>query len=938
VKATRAPSSRHARFFLEAAAVASVYALAAKLGTVAFAGGAGAVTAVWPPTGIAVAALLLLGPRASAGVAAGALAAELLTGRPAPAAAVVATANTLAAVAGYLLLKRFRFRPALERAVDVFELAFLGGFVPMTLSATLASLARPLTHAHGTWLGAWIGDSMGVVLVAPVILTFAADRWRRLRAHVLPSAAVVAATGAAAWLVLFRGVVTLQSVVLVLVVVGALLLYQAGAALISVVTSTVGLAGIVHGHLLDPTMGAGQNLIYAQTLNVALAVTSLALAAAVSQRVRAEDELRRLAAGLERRVRERTRLLAETQRLGRIGSFSWEALTDTNEWSDELYRIYGMTPGEVPPSFEQYLARVHPDDVDAVRAELEAAITVNRPFEHDYRISHPSGGERWVHAFGEPVLSADGAVIGLQGTCQDVTDRKVAEEATKASERRLLDQAAALQESQRIARIGSFRWDQRTRVNVWSEELFDIHGLPVGEHAPGEEYRDLIHPGDWDDVHAFLARSYATLEPYEHEYRIVRPDGEVRWIHAHGEPISDDAGNYIGMQGTCQDVTERRRAEDAVRASEERFRALVGSAPDAAVVVDDAGQIVLVNEEATKLFGYEPDEMVGRSVDMLVPDESRVVHRRDRNAYMADPRRRGMGADRELWAQRKDGARIPVSINLSSVHTEAGSLVIAVVRDITERRMAEASMRDAYERERAAADNLRALDEAKTVFLEAVSHELRTPLTVIVGIASLLREGDLRRTDDVFPELVASLDTSAHRLEHLLDDLLDLDRLGRGIVKPHRRRTAVADLAARVVAALDIGRHVVHVDAHEVVADVDPAQTERIVENLVANALKHTPPETPVWVRAESAEGGVVIVVEDAGPGVPDNIRDTVFAPFVKDTRGHVPGTGIGLSLVLRFAALHGGRAWVDTRPGGGASFHVYLPSQDAPVATEEVA
>jgi signal transduction histidine kinase len=292
----------------------------------------------------------------------------------------------------------------------------------------------------------------------------------------------------------------------------------------------------------------------------------------------------------------------------------------------------------------------------------------------------------------------------------------------------------------------------------------------------------------------------------------------------------------------------------------------------------------------------------------------------------------------ELWAQRKDGRRVSVDIALSPVQTDDGPLVLAIVQDITERRLAEESMREAYERERTAADNLRALDETKTVFLEAVSHELRTPLTVIVGISSLLQDDGLQSSDPGYPELVSSLDTSARRLEHLLDDLLDLDRLGRGIVKPHRRPTAVAELAARVVGGLDIGRHPVHVDAHEVVADIDPAQTERIIENLVANALKHTPPETPIWVRAESAEDGVVVVVEDAGPGVPDNIRDTVFAPFVKDTRGHIPGTGIGLSLVLRFAALHGGRAWVTDRPGGGACFNVYLPSTEEGPPSEEVA
>lgn len=483
----------------------------------------------------------------------------------------------------------------------------------------------------------------------------------------------------------------------------------------------------------------------------------------------------------------------------------------------------------------------------------------------------------------------------------------------------------ALEESQRLARIGSFRWDAATDSNHWSDELYRIYGMTPGEVAPSfERYMSMVHPDFRDKVKQGVDEA---ITAFEHNYRINHPSGEVRWVHAYGEIVMDENGAIVGLQGTCQDITERKRAEDAVRASDERAQAILESAPDAVVVVDEAGRIVLVNNEATRLFGYASDEIVGRPVQVLFPDDSRPFAKLDDIASVAN----GMVPDdAEIWALRKDGGHVPISVNLSPVETDDGRLIIAVVQNITERRLAEESMREAYERERNAADNLRALDEAKTVFLEAVSHELRTPLTVIVGISSLLGEGDLDPTQDGYAELVKSLDTSANRLGHLLDDLLDLDRLGRGIVKPHRRPTPVAELAARVVGGLDPGRHDIHVDAREVVAEIDAAQAERIIENLVANALKHTGPETSVWVHIESADDGVVIVVEDDGPGVPDNIRETLFAPFVKDTRGHIPGTGIGLSLVLRFAALHGGRAWVDDRPGGGARFHVYLPSSEA--------
>jgi signal transduction histidine kinase len=133
-------------------------------------------------------------------------------------------------------------------------------------------------------------------------------------------------------------------------------------------------------------------------------------------------------------------------------------------------------------------------------------------------------------------------------------------------------------------------------------------------------------------------------------------------------------------------------------------------------------------------------------------------------------------------------------------------------------------------------------------------------------------------------------------------------------------------LIADTVAVIDANGHDVVIDADDVVANVDSAQIERIVENLVANAVKHTPRGTPIWVLAYGRPDGVELVVEDAGPGVLPEIRDTLFEPFVKDTRGYVPGTGIGLSLVYRFTEAHGGRVWVEDRAGGGASFHVYLP------------
>ncbi len=257
--------------------------------------------------------------------------------------------------------------------------------------------------------------------------------------------------------------------------------------------------------------------------------------------------------------------------------------------------------------------------------------------------------------------------------------------------------------------------------------------------------------------------------------------------------------------------------------------------------------------------------------------------------------------------------------------------------DITERKRAEEALRlsertyqEAFEREREAAERLRALDEMKNTFLEAVSHDLRTPLTSILGSAITLEQGADALSREDAQDLIHRIAVNARKLERLLADLLDLDRLQRGILAPQRRPTDLADLIRRAVADPDVlGGRPVELDLPDrLLAHLDTAKVERIVENLLANAARHTPPEARVWISARREGRGILLVVEDEGPGVPAELREAVFEPFrqVPGPSTHDPGVGIGLALVARFAELHGGRAWVEERPGGGASFRVYLP------------
>jgi PAS domain S-box-containing protein len=374
-----------------------------------------------------------------------------------------------------------------------------------------------------------------------------------------------------------------------------------------------------------------------------------------------------------------------------------------------------------------------------------------------------------------------------------------------------------------------------------------------------------------------------------------------------------------------------------------RYRALSEQIP--AVLYSELrtpdGAVIHESPQYRELFGYTAEEIAQ-------PDFWKtLIHPEDREWVLAENERVDRTGDPwnvEYRALAKDGRVVWLrdhAVLVRGEHGEPGYWQGYYI-DITEQKQAEEALRQALEREhralqreRQAARQLRALDEMKNTFLDAVSHELRTPLATVIGIALTLQRAGSSLSEEDTADLVDRLVANAGKLDRLLADLLDLDRLSKGILAPRRSRTDLAGLVDRLAHEWRqrSGRQL-EVVAEPVVAWVDSAKVERVVENLLANAGRHTTPDTPVWVKVARRDDGVLLAVEDAGSGVPRELRATLFEPFRRGpgAAAHAPGVGIGLSVVARFAELHGGRAWVQDRPGGGASFQVLLPDSPEPV------
>jgi PAS domain S-box-containing protein len=348
--------------------------------------------------------------------------------------------------------------------------------------------------------------------------------------------------------------------------------------------------------------------------------------------------------------------------------------------------------------------------------------------------------------------------------------------------------------------------------------------------------------------------------------------------------------------------------------AEQLLRLAVEALPDGMILADRTGTIVMLNTEVERLFGYERDELIGQSVDILVPAASRACHVRQRADFMLNPASRRMGSGRDLFGVRKDGSELPVEVALNPITTRNGVLVLCAIADISERKRAESR---------------------KDEFVTTVSHELRTPLTSLSGSLGLLAGSAAGKLPDTAMRLLAIAHKNSQRLVRLINDILDIEKIESGDVAFVLKRVAVRPLAEQAIEtsrayAESLGV-TVRLDPLAADADVnaDPDRLTQVVANLLSNAIKFSPAGAEVVVSIEAPADRVRVAVRDHGPGIPPHFKERVYEKFAQadaDARNK-GGTGLGLSIVKGIVTRLGGTTGFDDAPGGGTIFHVELPA-----------
>ena len=396
----------------------------------------------------------------------------------------------------------------------------------------------------------------------------------------------------------------------------------------------------------------------------------------------------------------------------------------------------------------------------------------------------------------------------------------------------------------------------------------------------------------------------------------LRRDGSEFPVEISLSPLETREGKVV--LSAIRDISDRRRAE-------EKFAGLLEAAPDAIVIVDAAGKIVLINAQTEKLFGYRRSELLGKPVDVLVPGEARLRHVERRADFLADPRARSMGSGLDLFGVRRDGSEFPVEISLSPLETEAGPVVLSSIRDVSERKRVEwALAQQAKELERSNGE----LEQ----FAYIASHDLQEPLRMVSSFVQLLAEDFKGKLGPDADEYIGFAVDGASRMQQLIRELLEYSRVGRDKldVETVDVKALVAEIAKDLEPTIREARAEIHCGRLPKVRG-NARELRQLLLNLLSNAIKFRG-DRPAKVQVRAAADGSMwrFTVRDHGIGIAAAHYDRIFGIFQRlHARSQYPGTGIGLAICKKIVERHGGRMGVESKIGDGSTFWFTLPARD---------
>ncbi len=577
--------------------------------------------------------------------------------------------------------------------------------------------------------------------------------------------------------------------------------------------------------------------------------------------------------------------------------------TDTtpDQWSDR-YGTYLPDTATPYPSNELPLVRaMRGENVDAVELFIRNAKV-------------PDG--RLLSITGRPLRGEDGTLRGGVVVLHDITERKRAEEALRESEERyhlLFDsnphpvwvydsKTLAILDVNRSA-IRNYGYSREEFLSLTIRDIRPQEDVPALQESAAKAPPDTERAGVW-------------------KHR--KKDGTLIDVEITSHPLV-----YSGRDArlvVATDITERKQAEDALQASEERFRNVAETASDAIISADSRGNVVYFNRAAEKIFGYSASEASGQPLTLLMPERYRDLHKRGLDLFLKTGEARVIGKTVELAGQRKDGTEFPLELSLSSWKTQEDIFFTGILSDITNRRQAEEALQHAKEgAERGS--------KFKDQFLSTMSHELRTPLNAVLGFSDLLADERYGPLNERQRRYIDHIHTGGKHLLSLISDILDLSKIEAGRIELAIESQRVEAVFGEVLSVMQPLAHkksqvLSKIAEASLVVRADATRFRQVLMNLLGNAIKFTPEGGRIEVAAHLVEGQVRVEVRDSGPGIPPEEQERIFEAFyrLRESGKKTEGTGLGLAITHRLVELHGGDLHLESQLGQGSCFYFSLP------------
>ncbi|MDH2436283.1 PAS domain S-box protein [Pokkaliibacter sp. MBI-7] len=635
-------------------------------------------------------------------------------------------------------------------------------------------------------------------------------------------------------------------------------------------------------------------------------------------------------------LKERFELAQRSMKLG-----VWDFDLHTNElvWDEFMYHLYGVDDCGQKLDYEFWRSFVLPDDLLATEAHLQHCLATGTDFDSEFRIVLRDGSVRTLHANSLTLFDAGGTAVRMVGVNWDVTERSRAE-------RKLMEQDHRLQLALDTVNAGAWEWQVDTNVGWWAESIYRMFGVREMSLSPTHElWLQSIHPEDRDQAQETVMQAVAAKKSYRMEYRVLWPDGQIRWIVDSANVELDSQGKVFRLFGVNIDVTASKQIELALLSARAQLQGVINAATQVSIIATDlSGTITLFNTGAERMLGYRGDMVVDKLTPAVFhrPEEfaerSRRLERelgypiRGMEVLTARARTEG-GSDVNEWTYvRSDGQLLAVVVATTGIFDASGQLTgyLSIANDIS-------SLKQTQKELLAARDQAESANRAKSLFLANMSHEIRTPLNAVLGMAQLMMNSPV---NDEQKEALQMIAASGQALLAILNDILDFSKIEAErleLAPSHVDLDEVIDTVASVMSINSADKHL------ELLIEVQPTvpgkvfcdglRLKQVLMNLCSNAIKFTL-EGEVCLSLSfdmdhSGKSWLVCTVRDTGIGMTVAQQKRLFVPFNQADNSmtrRFGGTGLGLVISKRLVELMGGSLTFTSEADKGSCFTVRLP------------